>query len=159
MTPVRNLMKRLAPLLALPLVAAAPAGPQLGPIRLQLYYKTSGTLSPNVAPPTKIDFWNTGAGEGGVKEPAEDLLVSVPIRMPPGRDIGENSDVPLTLTVRTKAGKLLGERRFNYVSIPYQDPVWSALWVNNIQCAGPIVATATWGKQTRSAAVRFDCGE
>lgn len=139
--------------------AAAIAGPKLGPIRLQLYYKTSGTLSADVAPPARPSFWNTGAGEGDAREPAEDLLVSVPIRMPPGRDMGAGSETPLTISVRTRAGKLLASRTFNYVSIPYKDPVWSPLWVSNIQCAGAIVATAVWGKQTRSAAISLDCGE
>ncbi|MFS0736137.1 hypothetical protein ABC347_03720 [Sphingomonas sp. 1P06PA] len=141
------------------MAAAAPAGPKLGPIRLQLYYKASGTLSADVAPPAKMSFWNTGAGEGDVKEPAEDLLVSVPIQMPPGRDIGANSDLPLTISVRTRAGKLLATRTFEFVAIPYSEPVWSPLWVNDIQCAGPIVATASWGAQRQSAAISLDCGE
>jgi hypothetical protein len=152
-------MKRLAVLLFPLLLGATSAGPTLGPIRLQLYYKTTGTLSGNVAPPARLSFWNTGAGEGDVKEPAEDLLVSVPIQMPPGRDMGENSEVPLTISVRTKAGKLLGSRTFRSIAIPYKDPVWSPLWVSGVQCAGSIVATASWGKQRRSAAISLDCGE
>lgn len=141
------------------LPAAAPQGPTLGPIRIQLYYKTTGTLSANVAPPADVSFWNTGAGEGDAKEPAEDLLVSVPIQMPVGHDIGVSSEVPLTLTVRTKGGRLIATRTFSYVSIPYRDPVWSPLWVNNIQCVGLIVATAVWEKQKRSATISLDCGE
>jgi hypothetical protein len=153
-------MRMLIHLTPLALLAAAPAPqPVLGPIRLQLYYKITGTLSANVAPPAKIDFWNTGAGEGGVKEPAEDLVVSVPIRMPPGSDMGQNSEVPLTITVRNKAGKLLGSRTFRFVSIPYKDPVWSPLWVSDIQCAGAITATAVWGRQRRTASISLDCGE
>jgi hypothetical protein len=152
-------MKRLTIVLLPLLLGAAPTGPALGPIRLQLYYKASGTLSANVAPPARPSFWNTGAGEGDVKEPAEDLLVSVPIRMSPGRELGENSELPLTISVRTRAGKLLGSRTFPFISIPYKDPVWSPLWVNDIQCAGPIIATATWGKQRRTAAISLDCGE
>lgn len=145
----------LAPLL----IGAAPASPTLGPIRLQLYYKTTGTLSANVAPPARFTFWNTGAGEGDVKEPAEDLLVSVPIQMPPGHDVGENSDRPLTISVRTRAGKILASRTITFISIPYRGPVWSPLWVNGIQCAGPIIATATWGTQRQTAAISLDCGE
>lgn len=152
-------MKRLALLLTPLLLGTAPSGPTLGKIRLQLYYKTSGTLSADIAPPGRVSLWNTGAGEGGAKEPAEDLLVSVPIQLPPGRDTGENSELPLTISVRTKAGKLLASRTFSYVSIPYKDPVWSPLWVSGIQCAGPIVATATWGTQRRTAAISLDCGE
>lgn len=151
---------RLLLLAALPLLlSAAPPGPTLGPVRLQLYYKSTGTLSGNVAPSAKFSFWNTGAGEGDAKEPAEDLLVSVPIQMPPGRDMGENSEIPLTISVRTMSGKLLGSRTFRYISIPYKDPVWSPLWVNGIQCAGPIIATAAWGTQKRTAAISLDCGE
>jgi hypothetical protein len=116
-------MRRLSILFVPFLIGAAPAGPTLGPIRLQLYYKTTGTLSANVAPPAKISLWNTGAGEGDVKEPAEDLLVSVPIQFPPGRDVGENSDRPLTVSVRTRAGKLLASRTFTFISIPYREPV------------------------------------
>lgn len=152
-------MKRLTIAFLPLLLSAAPPEPTLGPIRLQLYYKTSGTLSANVAPPARLSFWNTGAGEGDVKEPAEDLLVSVPIQMPPGWDVGENSELPLTISVRTRAGKLLGSRTFRFISIPYRDPVWSPLWVDGIQCAGPIVATARWGKQRRTAAISLDCGE
>ena len=153
-------MKRSAVILVIPLlIGAAPAGPTLGVIRLQLYYKTTGTLSANVAPPAKLSFWNSGAGEGDVKEPAEDLLVSVPIQMPPGRDMGENSELPLTISIRTRAGKLLGSRTFKFISIPYKDPVWNPLWINDIQCAGPIIASAIWGKQRRTAAISLDCGE
>lgn len=141
------------------LAATAPSAAKLGPIRMQLYYKISGTLSGNIAPPAKVSLWNIGAGEGDVKEAAEDLIVSVPIQLPPGHDMGESSETPLVLTVRTKAGKLLGSRTFGYISIPYKDPVWSPLWISNIQCAGPIIATAVWGNQRRTASVSFDCGE
>lgn len=141
------------------LAAAALSGPTLGPIRIQLYYKTSGTLSADIAPPAKVSLWNTGAGEGDVKEPAEDMVVSVPIQMPAGRDMGESSETPLTITVRNKAGKLLASRTFKFISIPYQAPVWSPLWVSDVQCAGAIVATAVWGKQSRKAAISLDCGE
>jgi hypothetical protein len=154
-----NGMKPLLIAVAPLLLSAAQPGPTLGPVRLQLYYKSTGTLSANVAPPAKLSFWNTGAGEGDVKEPAEDLLVSVPIQMPAGRDMGENSETPLTITVRTKGAKLLGSRTFRFISIPYKDPVWSPLWINGVQCAGPIIATATWGKQQRTAAISLDCGE
>jgi hypothetical protein len=152
-------MKRLAIALVPLLLGTAPVEPVLGSIRLQLYYKTTGTLSADIAPPRRVSLWNTGAGEGDAKEPADDLLVSVPIRMPPGRDIGENSDVPLTISVRTRSGRLLASRTFSFVAIPYRDPVWSPLWVSGVQCAGPIVATATWGKQRHSATISFDCGE
>ena len=152
-------MKRSTIALVPLLLGAAPDEPVLGPIRLQLYYKGTGTLSSDIAPPRRVNLWNTGAGEGDAKEPAEDLLVSVPIRMPPGRDVGENSDVPLTISVRTRSGKLLASRTFTFVAIPYRDPVWSPLWVPGVQCAGPIVASAVWGKQRRSAAISFDCGE
>ena len=145
--------------LLLALAAPAAAGPTLGPIRVQLYYKTSGTLSPDLAPPPERSFWNTGAGEGDAKEAAEDMLVSVPIRMPPGRDMGENSEVPLTLSVTNRAGKVIAKRTMPYVSIPYRDPVWSVLWVNDIQCAGPLTIAAVWGKQRRSTRLSFDCGE
>ena len=152
----------LAMLIAAPALADGPpraAGPTLGDIRIQLYYKITGTLSANVAPPAHPDFWNTGAGEGDAKEPAEDIVVSVPIRMPPGSDMGENSEVPLTLTVRNAAGKLLGARTFDFISIPYAQPVWSPLWISGIQCAGKITATAIWGKQRKSTSVTFSCGE
>ena len=139
--------------------AATPApGPTLGPIRLQLYYKTTGTLSADLAG-RDPSLWNTGAGEGDAREPAEDLLVSVPIRMPPGRYMGDNSEVPLTISVRDRRGRVLATRTISFISIPYRDPVWSPLWVPDVQCAGPIVATARWGKQVRTARLSFDCGE
>lgn len=141
------------------MMLAAATGATLGPIRIQLYYKTSGTLSRDFATGPKPSFWNTGAGEGDTKEPAEDMIVSVPVRMPPGRDMGENSDVPLTITVRNRAGKVIASRRFAWLSIPYKDPVWSALWVSGIQCAGPLAIEAAWGGQKRAAKVSFDCGE
>jgi hypothetical protein len=152
-------MNRLAIVLLPLLLGAASAEPTLGRIRIQLYYKASGTLSADIAPPARVSLWNTGAGEGYAKEPAEDLLVSVPIRMPPGSDAGENNEVPLTISVRAKSGKLLASRKFDFISIPYKDPVWNPLWINGVQCAGPIIATATWGKQRQTAAISLDCGE
>jgi len=152
-------MNRWSLAFAFILIGAAPREPTLGPVRLQLYYKASGILSANVAPPAKFSFWNTGAGEGDAKEPAEDLLVSVPIQLPTGSDIGVNSERPLTISVRTKSGKLLGSRTIAFISIPSQGPVWSPMWVNNVQCAGPIIVTAVWGTQRRSAAISLDCGE
>ncbi|WCT73713.1 hypothetical protein PQ455_00330 [Sphingomonas naphthae] len=138
---------------------AADTGPVLGPIRAQLYYKTTGTLSANIASPAKFVGWNTGAGEGDTKEPAEDMIVSVAVRMPAGRDMGENSEVPLTLTATNTAGKVLAKRTFPYLSIPYRDPVVSPLWVPNIQCAGKVTLTAIWGRQRQTATVKLDCGE
>ena len=154
-------MRSLLPamILLLPLETAAAADPVLGDVRIQLYYKTSGTLSGNVAPPAHADFWNTGAGEGDAKEPAEDMIVSVPIRMPAGSDMGVNSEVPLTIAVRNAKGKVLASRTFTFISIPYKDPVWSPLWVSDIACASKLTATANWGKQRKAAAVTFSCGE
>lgn len=152
-------MKALFPLivlLAAPAVAQ-PAKPKvvLGDIRFQLYQEISGTLSPPVGP--SFSFWNTGAGEGSAKEPASNYLISVPLRSTTGD--AEGSEVPLTLTVRNAAGKMLASVTRTYHLVPYKDQTYVALWLSDSPCVGKITVTATYAKQVRRAVYSLDCGE
>jgi hypothetical protein len=144
---------------ATPLAAAALV--TIGKIRVQLFYELSGTLSRDIAPPAKFDLWNVGAGEGSADEPAEDVLITVPLSLPMGTDMAAFAPELLTISVHNQAGKLLAERRYGKESIlvPYTGQSYARLWVNNLQCAGRITITARYGAIVRSTKLNFACGE
>lgn len=132
----------------------------IGDVRVQLYYEHSGRLSANIAPPAKFSLWNTGAGEGSAEEPASDILVTVPVRIPPG-DTSLFTRLPLTISARNAAGKLLGSRTFpaGMVMVPYAGMTFARLWLNDVQCAGRIGIEAIYGAQKKRALMNFACGE
>jgi hypothetical protein len=148
--------------LALLLLGATPADPiVLGPIRAQLLYQYSGRLSGNIAPPARVSLWNTGAGEGDVREPATDLLVTVPVTMPPA-DMAVFAPRPLGLSVlRERSRQPLARRSWaaGTILVPVAGTTHAQLFVRDVQCAGPILIEARYGTQTRRAALDFACGE
>ncbi len=145
----------VAPLLAALLAAPSPpAGPSVGAIRMQLFYEDSGRLSGNIAPPAEFTGWNTVIGEGSAEESANDLLVLVEARIPPGAAM----DQQLSVVARAK-GKVLGQRRFDNLLTTTEGKTWKALWLADVGCAGRIEVTATIGRSTRKSAISLDCGE
>lgn len=144
----------IAPLLAALLAAPAPA-PSVGAIRMQLFYEETGRLSRDIAPPADFTGWNTVIGEGSAEEAANDLLVLVEVRGPPGENIAQ----PLSVVARGGKGKVLGQRRFANLLTTAQGRTWKALWLSDVGCAGRIEVTATIGRSTRKTAVSLDCGE
>jgi hypothetical protein len=141
----------LAAMLAVP--AAAPE-PRVGAFRMQLFYENSGRLSKDISPPVEFTGWNTIIGEGSAEEAANDLMVSVEVRGPPGEFIEQ----PLTLVARAK-GKVLARRSFDGLLTNVQGRTWRALWLNDVGCAGRIEVTATIGRSTRKSELSLDCGE
>ncbi len=139
-----------------PAAAAAPAlpAPKVGAFRMQLFYENSGRLSNDISPPVEFTGWNTVIGEGSAEEAANDLLVSVEVRGPPGELIEQ----PLTLVARAR-GKVLAQRRFDRLLTNVQGRTWKALWLNDVGCAGRIEVTATIGRSTRKSELSLDCGE
>jgi hypothetical protein len=139
-----------------PAAAAAPAlpAPKVGAFRMQLFYENSGRLSNDISPPVEFTGWNTVIGEGSAEEAANDLLVSVEVRGPPGELIEQ----PLTLVARAR-GKVLAQRRFDSLLTNVQGRTWKALWLNDVGCAGRIEVTATIGRSTRKSELSLDCGE
>ena len=139
-------------LLAAP-VAPAPA-PKVGAFKMQLYYENTGRLSKDISPPVEFSGWNTIIGEGSAEEAANDLLVTVEVKGPPGEYI----EMPLTLVARAK-GKVLAQRKFDSLLTTTEGRTWKALWLNDVGCAGRIEVTATIGRSTRKSALSLDCGE
>src|SRR5215472_11413074 len=82
---------------------------QLDSIGVQLFYETTGTLSPNIAPPMEFTAWNTIIAEGDAKEPARDLLVTAHLSVPVDE---ANVHVPLTIKVTARDGKIIVKRTF-----------------------------------------------
>lgn len=132
----------------------------LGAPRLQLYYERTGQLSRNIAPPAKVDLWNTGAGDGDAGGAASAALVSVPL-VARVRDAPNTPTDPVTLSVRNAKGKVLASHVFapGYVFVPQGEQVLLPLWVHDIACAGKITITASYRTQTTRATMTFDCGE
>jgi hypothetical protein len=143
----------LAAMLAAP-APAPPPGPSVGAIRMQLFYEDSGRLSKDIAPPAAFTGWNTVIGEGSAEEAANDLLVTVEARIPPGAPM----DQVLSVVARAN-GKVLGQRRFDNLLTTMDGRTWKALWLSDVGCAGRIEVTATIGRSTRKSAVSLDCGE
>jgi hypothetical protein len=143
--------------LAVP-AAAADDGIKLGPITVQLFYKTSGTLSKDIiARKPAFSGWNTGVGEGDAEEPAEDLLVNVTVSNP--GDDGVFLDEKVELWVTDEGGDELARREFKGLLVPYKGKVSNPLWMEDIACAGLLVFHAKFRKQVKTAQVRLDCGE
>lgn len=132
----------------------------LGAPRLQLYYGRTGQLSRNIAPPVKVDLWNTGAGDGDAGGAASDALVSVPL-VARVQDAPNTPTGPVTLSVRNAKGKVLASHVFapGYVFVPQGEQVLLPLWVHDIACAGNITIVASYRAQTTRATMNFDCGE
>jgi len=155
-------MRRLA-VLALGLAASASAAEpaplvRIGGIQARLWYTLSGKLSDDLLV-RKEPFvgWNTVIGEGGVAEPATDLLVDVTML---GNGVDEQSiDEPLTIWVTGKGGKTLASRTFPYLLLPYKGALHNPLWLRDVGCAGKLMLHARFRRQVKTAALALDCGE
>jgi hypothetical protein len=135
--------------------AQAPAPIKLERIRVQLIYETTGTLSPDIAPPADFTLWNTIIGEGSAAEPASDVLVGVELRT---ADDQANATIPLKIVVRDEDGKVLATRTFEAVFLDQHRAVRSLL-VPNATCAGPVMIEASFGTQKLRTPMDFACGE
>jgi hypothetical protein len=91
----------------------------LDDIRAQFFYQTTGTLSQNVAPPAKFTIHNAVIGEGDLKEPADDLLVSV-FFFKLGENLDGHCDHTLTIVVTDDKNNIVLLREFNspYLTVP-----------------------------------------
>ena len=143
----------IAPLLAALLAPAAAPAPSVGAIRMQLFYEETGRLSKDIAPPAEFAGWNTVIGEGSAEEAANDLLVTVEVRGPPGEDIGQ-----LALVARS-GKKVIAQRRFDNLLTNVRGRTYKALWLNDVGCAGRIEVSATIGRAVKKSAISLDCGE
>ena len=143
----------LAALIAGP-VAAAPPPVRIEAIQVRLLVETTGELSPNVAPPETFSGWNTiiGSEYGG---PASDILVSVVLK---SVDEQENARLPLVITVRTKAGKILARRTIPGVFLDKHTAVRSVL-VPDATCEGEVTVVAVMGAQRKTNTIVMNCGE
>lgn len=133
-----------------------PADPaKLESIRVQFLYERTGTLSEDVAPPSKFAIWNTVIGEGDAKEPATDALISAVIG---GVKDEENSTRPLVLTVKDRKGKVLASRTFGFMLIGSPGLVQSVM-LRDASCLGPITIEASFNGQKKKTTVDMACGE
>jgi hypothetical protein len=144
-------------LLAVPAGAAEPAARIVG-IEARLFYNVSGKLSDDLlARKEPFVGWNTIIGEGGVDEPATDLLVDVTV-------MGEGSDAqsvedPLAIWVTDKKGKTIASREVTYMLLPYKGALHNPLWLQDIGCAGKLTFHARFRHQVKTATLSLDCGE
>lgn len=156
----------LALMISVPTVAyaAAPAAPQLrlGDIQARLYFSGSGRLSDDLLrrnPP--FSGWNTCIGEGDASEPADDVLVSIPVNavIRPGQNGRTNSSVPIILIARA-GGKVIGQRTVTNILTSHQGVAHSALWLRDVTCGvGTVTIEARMGNQRKTASLEFDGGE
>jgi len=128
----------------------------MGAIKARWFYYHTGELSRDIlAEDGTYSGWNTVIGEGPAGEPADDLLVLVPVRTS-----GEQfSDVVLDVTVKGEKGKLVGHRKFAGILTGASGLAEMPLWLNDVGCAGPITIEARLGKQRRTATLTLACGE
>jgi hypothetical protein len=91
---------------------------QLGEIEAKLFYKSTGRLSVNMlARGTDFIAHNSIIGEGSTEEPAEDILVTVDLRMTNPREGDQiNVNSPVEIEVRN-GSKVAARRVFSHVSI------------------------------------------
>lgn len=156
---MRSALAALALGLATHASAAEPApAVRIGSIQARLWYALSGKLSDDLlARKEPFVGWNTVIGEGGVAEPATDLLLDVTML---GTGVDEQSiEDPLEIRVTDKAGKMLASRRFPYMLLPYKGALHNPLWLRDVGCAGELTIQAHFRKQVKTASLVLDCGE
>ena len=143
---------------------AASAAPQirLGDIRARLYFTGSGRLSDDILrrnPP--FAGWNTCIGEGDASEPADDLLIEVPVLavVRAGQDGQTNTSVPIVMTAQA-GGKVVGQRTVASTLTSHEGVAYQALWLRNVTCgAGTLSIDVRMGNQRKTATLAFDGGE
>jgi hypothetical protein len=152
---------RLLAISALLLLGAAPPNPQprIVAMEARLFLEPSGELSKNILDRNGVfDGWNTIIGEGSADRAARDVIVIVKVDFARPEAESEFIDGPLIVTART-GKKLLAQRRFTSILVPYGGSAAQALYLPEVGCAGTVKLTATLGKQTRTATLHMDCGE
>ena len=147
-------------------LAPARAAPQptgtIDKITIQLLYKTTGTFSPDIADPAGFAGWNTIIAGGDAKEPADDLLVQVHLKMKP-----EEGNLAGTVTIEVtgersgNANKPGSLAKHSCTGIYYRDGrSVCTLLVRNATCAGRVTVRAALGRTERkSTGVTLGCGE
>ena len=157
----RALVLSLAVLAASPAAAAPAPQLQFGEIQLRLFYKASARLSEDILH-RKEEFsaWNTVIGEGSAEEPADDVLVIVPVLNGPNGSGGEAfAEVPIIVRALDGKGKVLGSRKLGASFTDASGREHIALWLQDVTCAGPLRIEAVMGAQKKQVRFDFNCGE
>jgi len=127
--------------------AQAPVASELGDIRMHLFYNRRGELSEDISPPNQFAGWNTTIE-------ADDVLIVAEVRTT-GEQFIER---PLRIVAR-RAGRILGQRRFGAILTSDAGRAYLPLYLTDVTCGGDVQVTVTYGSQTRSETVTFECGE
>ena len=146
---------------ALLVAAAAPpqAQPRIVGMEARLFLEGAGALSKNILDANgQFSGWNTIIGEGSAEGAADDILIIVKVGVAQPQADASLVRGPLVVSARTPK-KLLAERRFSSILVPYRGSAAQTLFLPNVGCAGTVKVTATLGKQTRTATLHMDCGE
>ena len=138
----------------LPSFSCAGELPTIDAIMVRLLYERTGSVSPNIAPPSNFGYWNTPIGEGDAAEPANDLLVQIELSI---ADDQANVATPLRVTVSSKEGKVLSQRTFESLFFS-GGKVVKSLFVPDASCAD-IAAKAAIGDNGNTTRVNLECGE
>ena len=128
--------------------APAPAAAELGNIRMHLFYRGSGELSENIAPPAQFAGWNTLFS-------ADDMVVVAELRTNGEQHIGR----PLRIVARGRNGRVLGQRTYRSILTSSEGRAYLPLYLNDVACAGNVQVSVTFGRQTRTATLTLECGE
>ncbi|HEV7659443.1 MAG TPA: hypothetical protein VGO55_06310 [Allosphingosinicella sp.] len=133
---------------ALAAQAPAPVAATLGSIRMHLFYRGSGELSENIAPPAQFAGWNTLFS-------ADDMVVVAELRTT-GQ---QNIDRPLRIVARGRGNRVLAQRTFRSILTSDEGRAYLPLYLNDVACAGTIQVTVTFGRQSRAETLTLECGE
>jgi hypothetical protein len=125
----------------------APVAAELGDIRMHLYYNRRGELSEDISPPNQFAGWNTTID-------ADDLLIVAEVRTTGEQFVSR----PLRIVAR-RAGRILGQRRFGSMLTSDAGRAYLPLWLNDVTCGGEVQVTVTFGSETKTETVTFECGE
>lgn len=126
----------------------APVAAELGNIRMHLFYRGSGELSENIAPPAQFAGWNT-------LFEADDMVVVAELRTT-GQ---QNIDRPLRIVARGQGNRVLGQRSYRSILTSSEGRAYLPLYLNDVACAGNVQVTVTFGRQIRTETLTFECGE
>jgi hypothetical protein len=126
----------------------APVAAELGTIQMHLFYRGSGELSENIAPPAQFAGWNT-------LFEADDVVVVAELRT----EGQQNIDRPLRIVARGRGNRVLAQRTFRSILTSSEGRAYLPLYLNDVACAGTIQVTVTFGRQSRAETLTLECGE
>lgn len=126
-------------------------------IRVQLFYEYSGALSDDLTKRKDLKLFNTMAGEGDAKQPANSFLVSVAVKGEP-ETFDKAAALTITVTSDDKRKRKVTDKAFSGILFGPEGKVVKAMLVYDAVCAPMIVTAKLKSGSSKTFTLPFKCG-